>query len=140
MGDYKAENYTAAAGHLERAAKGLGDLADYAVYHRVKSLALADQHPQAVKAASDFSGRFGESRFGGAVRRIQAESLIRSEQTAEAKKFLDDSKGGLSEPSGSTCWPGSSTSKAAFYPPFAPTAAFITITRFQLKWTTLKLI
>ncbi len=98
MGDYEAKNYTAAAGHLERAAKGLGDLADYAVYHRVKSLALADQHPQAVKAASDFSGRFGESRFGGAVRRIQAESLIRSEQTAEAKKFLDDSKGGLSEP------------------------------------------
>ena len=98
MGDHKAKNYTAAAGHLERAAKGLGDLADYAVYHQVKSLALADQHPQAVKAASEFSSRFGESRFGGAVRRIQAESLIRSEQTAQAKKLLDDSKGGLSEP------------------------------------------
>lgn len=98
MGDYEAKNYAAAAGHLKRAVKGLGDLADYAVYHQVKSLALADQHPQAVQAASDFSSRFSESRFGGAVRRIQAESLIRSERTAQAKKLLDDSKGGLPEP------------------------------------------
>jgi len=98
MGDYKAKDYTAAAGHLERAAKGLGDLADYAAYHQVKSLALADQHPRAVQAASDFSSRFGESRFRGAVLRIQAESLIRIEQLTVAKNLLDASKGGLSEP------------------------------------------
>ena len=98
MGDYEAENYTAAAELLERAAKGLGDLADYAAYHRVKSLASADQHAQAVSAANDFSTRFSESRFGGAVRRIHAESLIRTERITEAKKLLDASKGDLSEP------------------------------------------
>ena len=98
MGDFKAKNYTTAAGHLERAAKALGDLADYAGYHQVKSLALADEHPAAVKAAIGFSRRFSESRFHGAVLRIQAESLIRDEQLAAAKKLLDTSKGDLSEP------------------------------------------
>ena len=98
MGDFKAKNYTTAAEHLERAAKGLGDLADYAAYHQVKSLALADEHPEAVRAAIGFSRRFSESRFHGAVLRIQAESLIRDEQLASAKKLLDASKGDLSEP------------------------------------------
>ncbi len=98
MGDFEAKNYTAAAEHLERAAKGLRDLADYAAYHHVKSLALADQHPQAVQAATAFSSRFSESRFRGLVIRIQAESLIRAEQLPAAKKLLDASKDDLSEP------------------------------------------
>jgi len=98
MGDFEAKNYTAAAEHLDRAAKGLADLADSAAYHQVKSLVLADQHPQAIQAAIAFSSRFSESRFHGLVVRMQAESLIRTEQLAAAKKLLDSSKGDLSEP------------------------------------------
>jgi soluble lytic murein transglycosylase len=98
MGDFEAKNYTAAAEHLDRAAKGLGDLAHSAAYHQVKSLVLADQHLQAIQAAIAFLSRFSESRFRGLVLRMQAESLIRTEQLAAAKKLLDASKNDLSEP------------------------------------------
>ena len=58
MGDRVAEKHHEAAKHFADAGAGLGDLAHYAAYYRVQSLAKSEDHPEAAAAGADFLKRF----------------------------------------------------------------------------------
>ena len=92
MGDRVAEKHHEAAKHFADADAGLGDLAHYAAYYRVQSLAKSEDHPGAAAAGADFLKRFPESRFARLAAQIRAESLIRDERRDEARRFLESSR------------------------------------------------
>ena len=98
MGDRVAEKHREAAKHLADADAGLGDLAHYAAYYRVQSLAKAEDHTAAAAAAADFLKRFPESRFARLAAQVRAESLIRAERREEARRFLESSREVTPEP------------------------------------------
>ena len=97
MGDRAEQNHREAAEHFAQAVDGLGDLAHYAAYYRVQSLAKAEEHVAAAAAAEDFLKRFGDSRFAGFAAQVRGESLIRAERRAAARGFLESAKGVMSE-------------------------------------------
>ena len=98
MGDRAADKHREAAEHFSQAVAGLGDLAHYAAYYRVQSLAKAEDHVAAAAAAANFLERFPESRFARFAARVRAESLIRAQRRDEAGRFLESVKGVMSEP------------------------------------------
>ena len=98
MGDRSAKKYEEAAQHFSNAEAELGDLAHYAAYYRVQSLARAEKHASAALAAADFLQRFPQSRFAGLAAQLRAESLIRDERLEEARRFLESSLHDMPEP------------------------------------------
>ena len=98
IGDRTAENHQEAAKHLADATTQLGDLAHYAAYYRLQSLARAEEHAAAASVAVDFLQRFPQSRFVGMAAQVRAESLIQEQRHDEAQKFLESSHKVMPEP------------------------------------------
>jgi peptidoglycan lytic transglycosylase len=93
MGDFTAEAYARAAAELDRAddAKGVEPLADYVRFYRARSLAGDEKFREAARLVADFPQRFPQSLLVADAVRLQAESLIRDDRHAEARKLLEAS-------------------------------------------------
>ena len=98
MGDRAEDKHREAAKHFAQAVDGLEDLAHHAAYYRVQSLAKAEDHVAAARAAADFLKLFGHSRFAGFAAQVRGESLIRVDRRDEARRFLESASGVMSEP------------------------------------------
>ncbi len=96
MGDHEAENYAQAAEELEKATGEMAELADYARYYQARSLAAAEKFREAAGLLASFENSFAESRLVPGAGRLQAESLIRSEQRDQARKLLETEKSPIS--------------------------------------------
>ncbi len=98
MGDRAAKKYKEAATHLAIAMEGLEDLAHYAAYYQLHSLAMAEDHTAAIMAATQFLQLFPHSRFVGMAKHINAKSLIQNGQRNEARRLLESSYEAMPEP------------------------------------------
>lgn len=98
MGDKAAKKYKEAATHLAIAMEGLEDLAHYAAYHQLHSLAMAEDHTAAIMAANQFFQLFPHSRFTGMAKHINAKSLTQNGQHNEARRLLESSHKAMPEP------------------------------------------
>ena len=67
-------------------------------YYQARSLAAAEKFREAARLLAGFQKSFAESRLVSGAARLQAESLIRSEQRDQARKLLETEKSPVAKP------------------------------------------